>query len=545
VGNLPEQTEPLEQLMSNRNKSIDRRDFVAGSIASGAALLGSAKAWAQVVPLHCVPPLSPVQGVLFEPPTGGPVRIRKSVFELSSAEITRLKAAYAALRNVYRDDPRSWYSQGLVHCWYCSGALDNLNGMEIHGGWWFLAWHRAYLYFHERILGNLIGDPTFALPYWDWDSCTDNVNDMTGRNRFPGEVYGFPGESSNPLHDASRSAGPNDRIPPIYLGPTLMKPIMSAASFPEFGGSGNQELPRRTPAEGDAQQMGQIEQTPHGMVHVWTTDPTFASNTPVPNMGALASAAFDPVFFAHHANIDRLWDVWMQTTGHANPNNGRWLQQYFLFYDHLQTWTGILINQTTDAEASLSYRYQPPSWPAAPPAGPVPMTAPAPRIAPRFAEAAPLSAPLIELSTGTQPKILLPQPTTVQVAVPQQVKAGMTALAAPASIQKLVLRIDGVEIPADRRVIVQVYVNRPDITAAARSPERGYVGSIVIVPSTAARAGHVHGAVQRNFGFSLAPELAASLAAQDNISVTLVPVTGTTGAPPEIFRYRRVYLAAR
>jgi hypothetical protein len=43
-------------------------------------------------------------------------------------------------RNVYRDDPRSWYNQGLVHCWYCSGALDNLNGMEIHGGWLFLAW---------------------------------------------------------------------------------------------------------------------------------------------------------------------------------------------------------------------------------------------------------------------------------------------------------------------------------------------------------------------------------------------------------------------
>src|SRR3712207_1803242 len=151
--------------MSDRNRGISRRHFTAGTLA-GAALLPGA-AWAQVVPLHCVPPLSPVQGVAFQPSAGGTVRIRKSVFELSGAEITRLKAAYAALRNVYRDDPRSWYNQGLVHCWYCSGALDNLNGMEIHGGWWFLAWHRAYLYFHERILGHLIGDPTFALPYWD------------------------------------------------------------------------------------------------------------------------------------------------------------------------------------------------------------------------------------------------------------------------------------------------------------------------------------------------------------------------------------------
>jgi hypothetical protein len=74
-----------------------------------------------------------------------------------------------------------------------------------------------------------------------------------------------------------------------------MKPIMTSASFTEFGGSGNQELPRRTPEVGDAQQMGQIEGAPHGVPHVWTTEPTLDRNKPpMPNMGALASAAFDP-----------------------------------------------------------------------------------------------------------------------------------------------------------------------------------------------------------------------------------------------------------
>ncbi|EFJ08101.1 hypothetical protein SELMODRAFT_16932, partial [Selaginella moellendorffii] len=29
--------------------------------------------------------------------------------------------------------------------------------------------HRWYLYFHEKILGSLIGDPSFALPFWSWD----------------------------------------------------------------------------------------------------------------------------------------------------------------------------------------------------------------------------------------------------------------------------------------------------------------------------------------------------------------------------------------
>lgn len=40
-------------------------------------------------------------------------------------------------------------------------------------------------------------------------------------------------------------------------------------------------------------------------VHVWVGG----------EMGAPSSAANDPVFWLHHCNVDRLWDVWQQ----ANP----------------------------------------------------------------------------------------------------------------------------------------------------------------------------------------------------------------------------------
>jgi polyphenol oxidase len=527
---------------------IRRRDFVAGSLAAGAGLAVGAAAWkawsqgipAPIVPIECVPPVPFGQAAAFAS-ASGPVRVRKSVFELDSGEITRLKAAYTELQKLTRDnDPRTWYRQGAVHCWYCSGAVDSLNGMEIHGGWWFLPWHRAYLYFHERILGSLIGDPNFALPYWDWDSCTDDPKDMTGRNRFPFEIYGSPQDTPlSPLFDSTRAAVPNDRMWTSIVGPTPMRAILGSKSFGVFGGSGDESLP--VFSQTDPQQAGQLESGPHGYVHLWTTDPNIRTSG-ISNMGVLASAAFDPVFFAHHANIDRLWSKWAAVQGHANPSNGRWLsQQPFYFYDQAQTWVSILVQDVIDHEASLSYRYQPPKWP---PGAPPATTGAAPRQSEtvRTAQVEAPSAPLITLDTNTEAKALLPQPTTLQVAVPQEAKQRIAAVAAGAST--LVLRIDGVEIPVDRGATVQVFINRPDVTAPAKAPEPGYVGSIVIVPSTSTRPQSARTTVTRNFVLPLSREEATALSGKDNLAVTLLPVTGDK-KPPQVLHYRRVYLASQ
>ncbi|RWW74766.1 hypothetical protein BHE74_00017278 [Ensete ventricosum] len=52
---------------------------------------------------------------------------------------------------------------------------------------------------------------------------------------------------------------------------------------------------------------GSLENVPHGPIHVWTGD---HSQSDQEDMGNLYSAARDPVFFAHHSNIDRIWNVW-------------------------------------------------------------------------------------------------------------------------------------------------------------------------------------------------------------------------------------------
>jgi polyphenol oxidase len=48
--------------------------------------------------------------------------------------------------------------------------------LQIHFSSIFLPWHRWYLFFHERILASLVGDPTFSLMFWNWDDQRDGGN---------------------------------------------------------------------------------------------------------------------------------------------------------------------------------------------------------------------------------------------------------------------------------------------------------------------------------------------------------------------------------
>jgi hypothetical protein len=160
------------------------------------------------------------------------------------------------------------------------------------------------------------------------------------------------------------------------------------------------------------------------------------------------------------------------------------------------------------------------------------------------AQVAPLSTPLASIDTGAEARVLAAQPTTLQLALPAEIRPRITALATGTSPATLVLRIDGVEIPADRGAVVQVFLNRPDVATPAKGPEPGYVGSIIIVPSTGKRTLGLHPTITRNFGFPLSAEQAAGLSGKENLSVTLVPVTGDK-RPPEVLRYRQVYLSSR
>lgn len=496
--------------------SIRRRSLLKLVGQSAVAIAGlaapSLPALAQQEPDDCTPPgVSGKTPAVFKPNPELPVRVRKSAFELSPTEVDRLKAAYAALRKLATEnpeDPRGRLRQGHVHCWYCGGGNNGEAGEEIHGGWLFLPWHRAFLYFHERILCKLVNDDTFALPYWDWDS--------QDRQTFPA-VYGDPADRSNPLYDFLRSANASSRIPQSVVSARIMTLTMNA--------------PRNTLFLGTRfGTMGSIETQPHGPVHIWTADTTLRSARV--DMGVLSTAAQDPVFFGHHGNIDRLWSVWLSLSPqHQNFTDQDWLSHGWEFHDENSVWTKILISDLIDPETSLRYSYQPPSrqpiWsfterPARPP------TAAAEAQPPLAAEGAP---PVTTLGM---------EPITQSISIPPPVArsfAGLTAQSAP----QYVLHIEGIEVPPSEQTLFRVYLNLPQANAATSVDVPNFVGMVTILAKNKREEAHDHPSV--NAAFEITAALAEVAKDAQKLTVTLVPAAEGAPPAPRGVSFKKIYIA--
>ncbi|MFN2587200.1 MAG: tyrosinase family protein, partial [Actinomycetota bacterium] len=258
-------------------------------------------------------------------------------------------------------DPTSWTFQAAMHGSYQPvppGAKWNLCQ---HGQWFFLPWHRMYVYYFERIVRAAVvaggGPADWALPYWNYDQATPR-NTMPLPFRQPT----MPDGSPNPLYIV-----PPQRAAAYMNGSGLATTITSSATamdafhtrfFPppnspaasSFGGG------RTTPSHFSGN-YGALELTPHNAIHV-----AIGGQGSGQCQGGLMSdpncAAFDPIFWLHHANIDRLWNVWLGLGGgRANPTDAAWLGQSFDFYDETGAAVTLTGAEVVDAARQLGYVY--------------------------------------------------------------------------------------------------------------------------------------------------------------------------------------------
>lgn len=439
-------------------------------------------------PQNCAGPRPPTNPVRWTPDTS-PILPRFPAWTLNAASVTKLRNAYAALRNLTTtqpNDPRGWLQQGNKHCWNCGGGLDGQAGEEIHGSWLFLPWHRAFLYFHERILGALINDNSLRLAYWDWDNAA---------HRALPPAWVTPNSSSNSLWDANRAAVAGNQLLDWLVGPTIMNPILGAPTFAQFGGSGSNP--------------GNLEDGPHGGVHIWCGDTTLQSQSA--DMGLLDTAAQDPIFFAHHANIDRLWNVWLSSSpSHTNPTDVSWLNHRFTFWDEQKRWVYITVADVINMSNNLRYTY------------------------PTFVHPGPgLKNPkIVNLTLGPSRAIVLSP----------EVHKRVMAEAVANRPQLRTLRVEGVPLPPDAKGIYRIVANKPGAAAMEVVGTPNDLGYVAIVPrSSNDKGGHLHGT--RNINLNVTGKLATLLQENGRLSLSYVPIAGNAKSTP--LSYQRVYLVER
>jgi tyrosinase len=166
-----------------------------------------------------------------------------------------------------------------------------------HHDRYFLTWHRAYLVWFETTIQSLINDPTWALPYWDYsDPAREETLELPWEFRVEQRTVDGV-KVDNPLFVDTL---PADRPGHPSAGDVDIVEAMSERFFiREFPvqGFGGVDGPWRAP--------GYLEQTPHDAVHSRIGG----------LMGEVPLSARDPIFWLHHANIDRLWEVWRKLDG--------------------------------------------------------------------------------------------------------------------------------------------------------------------------------------------------------------------------------------
>ncbi|HET6806081.1 MAG TPA: tyrosinase family protein [Frateuria sp.] len=139
-----------------------------------------------------------------------------------------------------------------------------------HGVSYFLSWHRGFIYRFEAKLREISGDPSLVLPYWNYYDAPN----------IPPEFL----DPSSPLYRSDR-AGTD---------------VTGALSYDAFADTVIRFQRGKTHAFETI-----VESRPHNLVH----------NLIGGAMGSIRISPRDPVFWVHHANIDRLWVAWLKAGG--------------------------------------------------------------------------------------------------------------------------------------------------------------------------------------------------------------------------------------
>ncbi|GKY97912.1 hypothetical protein MPSEU_000749200 [Mayamaea pseudoterrestris] len=163
----------------------------------------------------------------------------------------------------------------------------------------FLPWHRWYLWKYEKALQTVSGT-CLTVPYWDWSKdkgrelqatvlkaeTFGSSNGIDGNGCVTEGISSFSGfwkQTTRAGGGCLRRGFEKSYVNKFYSEDQLVRLIMN---YPNFGG-------------GLSGFSNNLQGTPHGQVHNFING----------NM-AYMSSPDDPLFYLHHANVDRIWALY-------------------------------------------------------------------------------------------------------------------------------------------------------------------------------------------------------------------------------------------
>ena len=298
--------------MTHRNISPSRRNFLRGS----SLLLGSLAL-----------------------PAGTRAASPLRRYNAASREGRRMLQTFAAgiesLVTRPSADSQDWFVNAFIH------VMDCPHGDQIA----FTSWHQAYLRSVERSIRTVTGDSAFTIPYWDWTQSPAIPDAMFAGFLNPSDPvfdphfanYGIFRRAAGPRLDAfferlsgeqaEHLAGRGFRSPAdawrrvetngefadraFARAITQDDPRLDAKSARMCSAEIVQAALSRTTVETFSSGGGTfsiLEGLCHNAVHAAVGGSDLAR----PGFMSGGLAPIDPLFFLHHANIDRLWNVWIR-----------------------------------------------------------------------------------------------------------------------------------------------------------------------------------------------------------------------------------------
>ncbi len=204
----------------------------------------------------------------------GTVTVRKSANALTPQEISDYRLAVYRIAQIsakVATDDRGYQ-------W-----IAGIHGMPQrkckHGRPAFALWHRPYVQMFEQALQDVV--PTAFLPYWNWtrDLAVPQIFlDATWQNPDTGKTEPNP-LLGQPMHGGALTK----RHPKPAAGLRINRHLVSQALLATDYDAFSADL-----------------ENPHNNVHGWVGG----------DMGSIPSAAFDPLFWAHHCFVEYIFCQW-------------------------------------------------------------------------------------------------------------------------------------------------------------------------------------------------------------------------------------------